>query len=157
MPLSLDATDRAILQALQRGGNLPNTELADELGLTPSTCLRRVKRLEDSGLIAGYVMLLDPDLAGIGATVYVSIKLKNQLNASVTEFEQEILDIPEVLECHLVLGQTDYILKLAVRDLEHYRELMLGRLTQIPSVATIESMMSLKRVKSTTVLPLLAT
>jgi Lrp/AsnC family transcriptional regulator, leucine-responsive regulatory protein len=150
----MDMIDKSLLRLLQSDGRMTNTELADELELNPSTCQRRVKRLEDLGLIDKYVMLLQPNKVGIHNTVYVSIKLHNQMAGTVDLFEQEILKLPEVLECHLVLGQTDYMLKVAVRDLEHYRQLMVQQLTQIAGVATIESMMSLKSVKFTTALPL---
>jgi Lrp/AsnC family transcriptional regulator, leucine-responsive regulatory protein len=154
MHTELDQTDWALLRLLQENGRLHNTELADELELNPSTCQRRLKRLEESGMIARYVMLLDSEKIGVNSTVYVSIKLRDQMHKTVSTFEQEILQLPEVLECHLVLGQTDYMLKIAVRDLIHYREFMLQHLTQIPGVTQIESMMSLKRVKFTTALPI---
>ncbi len=154
MQKMIDATDKRILQLLQADGKMTNTELADELDLNPSSCQRRVKQLEELGLIEKYVMLLNPEKVGIQTTVYVSIKLQDQMHKTVSHFEREILKLPEVLECHLVLGQTDYMLKVVVRDLEHYRQLMIQTLTQIPGVATIESMMSLKSVKFTTALPL---
>jgi Lrp/AsnC family transcriptional regulator, leucine-responsive regulatory protein len=154
MQVDLDATDLALLKLLQHRGRIHNTELADELNLNPSTCQRRLKRLEESGIIDQYVMLLNAEKVGINSTVYVSIKLRDQMHKTVHHFEQEIFKLPEVLECHLVLGQTDYMLKVAVRDLVHYREFMLQHLTQIPGVTQIESMISLKRVKLTTALPI---
>jgi Lrp/AsnC family leucine-responsive transcriptional regulator len=149
----IDGIDRRILQYLQVKGRVQNTELADELNLAPSTCLRRVKRLEEEGYIRGYTALLDVDKVGFPETVYVQVKLKNQFHNTVASFEKALLRLPEVLECHLVLGQSDYMIKVATASLADYRRFMLQHLTQIPEVANIESMISLKRVKSTTSLP----
>jgi DNA-binding Lrp family transcriptional regulator len=150
----LDRTDRAILAALQRDGRLPNNVLADRVGLSPAPCLRRVRRLETEGYIAGYAALLAPERLDRGLVVYVRIRLSHQTREAIECFEREILAVPDVLECHAMLGHPDYVLRVAARDLDQYREWFMEHLAPLSGVDTIESQVAFRTIKSTTELPL---
>lgn len=150
----LDRTDRAILAALQRDGRLPNNVLADRVGLSPAPCLRRVRRLEAEGYIAGYAALLAPDKLDRGLVVYVRIRLTHQTRDAIERFEREIVGVPDVLECHAMVGHPDYMLRVAARDLDQYREWFMEHLAPLPGVDTIESQVAFRTIKSTTELPL---
>jgi Lrp/AsnC family transcriptional regulator, repressor for azl operon len=152
--LLLDRTDRAILAALQRNGRLPNNVLADQVGLSPAPCLRRVRRLEAEGYIAGYAALLAPDKLDRGLVVYVRIRLRHQTREAIERFEREIVAVPDVLECHAMLGHPDYMLRVAARDLDQYREWFMEHLAPLAGVDTIESQVAFRTIKSTTELPL---
>lgn len=151
--LELDKKDRKILALLQQRGNLPNNELADLVHLSPSTCLRRVKRLEELGVIRGYVALLEAEKIGRALSVFVRVRLGHKTRADVERFEHEVLQYPEVTECHVVMGEDDFLLKIAVADLNDFQKFLLDRLTAIPGVSTVNSMAVLRQVKSTTELP----
>jgi Lrp/AsnC family transcriptional regulator, leucine-responsive regulatory protein len=153
MPL-LDRTDRAILAALQRDGRLPNNVLADRVGLSPAPCLRRVRRLETEGYIAGYAALLSPDKLDRGLVVYVRIRLSHQTRDAIERFEREIVGVPDVLECHAMVGDPDYMLRVAARDLDQYREWFMEHLAPLAGVDTIASQVAFRTIKSTTELPL---
>jgi Lrp/AsnC family transcriptional regulator, leucine-responsive regulatory protein len=153
MPL-LDRTDRAILAALQRDGRIPNNVLADRVGLSPAPCLRRVRRLEAEGYIAGYAALLAPDKLDRGLVVYVRIRLRHQTREAIERFERDIVGVPDVLECHAMLGHPDYMLRVAARDLDQYREWFMEHLAPLAGVDTIESQVAFRTIKSTTELPL---
>lgn len=150
----LDRTDRAILAALQRDGRLPNNVLADRVGLSPAPCLRRVRRLEAEGYIAGYAALLAPERLDRGLVVYVRIRLTHQTREAIERFEREVLAVPDVLECHAMLGHPDYMLRVAARDLDQYREWFMEHLAPLAGVDTIESQVAFRTIKSTTELPL---
>lgn len=150
----LDQTDRAILAALQRDGRLPNNVLADRVGLSPAPCLRRVRRLEAEGYIAGYAALLSPERIDRGLVVYVRIRLQHQSREAIERFEADVLAVPGVLECHAMLGHPDYILRSAARDLDQYREWFMEHLAPLEGVDTIESQVAFRTIKSTTELPL---
>jgi Lrp/AsnC family transcriptional regulator, leucine-responsive regulatory protein len=150
----LDRTDRAILAELQRDGRMPNNVLADRVGLSPAPCLRRVRRLEAEGYIAGYAALLAPDRLDRGLVVYVRIRLSHQTRDVIERFEREILAVPDVLECHAMVGDPDYMLRVAARDLDQYREWFMEHLAPLAGVDTIESQVAFRTVKSTTELPL---
>jgi DNA-binding Lrp family transcriptional regulator len=152
--LLLDRTDRAILAELQRDGRMPNNVLADRVGLSPAPCLRRVRRLEAEGYIAGYTALLAPDRLDRGLVVYVRIRLSHQTRDVIERFEREILAVPDVLECHAMVGDPDYMLRVAARDLDQYREWFMEHLAPLAGVDTIESQVAFRTVKSTTELPL---
>jgi Lrp/AsnC family transcriptional regulator, leucine-responsive regulatory protein len=152
--LLLDRTDRAILAELQRDGRMPNNVLADRVGLSPAPCLRRVRRLEAEGYIAGYAALLAPDRLDRGLVVYVRIRLSHQTRDVIERFEREILAVPDVLECHAMVGDPDYMLRVAARDLDQYREWFMEHLAPLAGVDTIESQVAFRTVKSTTELPL---
>jgi Lrp/AsnC family leucine-responsive transcriptional regulator len=150
----LDHTDRAILAALQREGRLPNNVLADRVGLSPAPCLRRVRRLEEEGYIAGYAALLAPDKLDRGLVVYVRIRLRHQTREAIERFERDVVGVPDVLECHAMLGHPDYMLRVAARDLDQYREWFMEHLAPLAGVDTIESQVAFRTIKSTTELPL---
>ena len=150
----LDRTDRAILAELQRDGRMPNNVLADRVGLSPAPCLRRVRRLETDGYIAGYAALLAPDRLDRGLVVYVRIRLSHQTRDAIERFEREILAVPDVLECHAMVGDPDYMLRVAARDLDQYREWFMEHLAPLAGVDTIESQVAFRTIKSTTELPL---
>lgn len=152
--LELDKKDRRILSILQRQGNIPNNELAEMVHLSPSTCLRRVKRLEELGVIRGYVALLEAEKIGRGLCVFVRVKLDHKSRADVERFENEVLKYPEVTECHVVMGEDDFLLKIVVADLNDFQKFLLDHLTAIPGLSTVISTAVLRQVKSTTELPI---
>jgi Lrp/AsnC family transcriptional regulator, leucine-responsive regulatory protein len=152
--MALDATDYCILDLLQKDGRISNQDLADRVGLSPSPCLRRTKALESNGAIRKYVALLDPSTVGRGMRAIVQVRLNHQTSASVDRFEKEILKYPQVLECDLIAGDWDYILRVAVRDLEEFRGFCVNSLAKIAGVANVKSNISMKEVKYSTALPL---
>ena len=150
----LDAIDRRILEVLQRNARIPNTDLADEVGLTPAPCLRRVKRLEELGFIAGYTAVLDHKRVGLGLTVFVTVTLDRQTKRTYDDFALQMRAAPEVLECYLILGERDFLLKIVVADLEAYQRFYLEVLTLAPGVRNINSIIAVNEEKRTTVLPI---
>jgi len=152
--LKLDAIDRKILAALQDNGRLSNVELAERVGLSASPCLRRVRQLEDAGMIARYVALLNQEAVGLPVSVFISIKLERQSEDDLDRFEAEVRKYPEVLECYLMTGTRDYLLRVATRDLAAYERFLKTKLTRVENVASIESSFALKQVKYTNSLPL---
>ena len=149
----LDDRDRAILRALMKDGRLSNVELAEKVNLSPSACLRRVKMLEESGLIAGYVMLLDPVAAGLSGAAYVSVTLEQQGRVTLDKFESDVRRHPEIIECYLLAGQADYLLRVAFRDARDFERIHTDILTQLPGVSRVQSTLALRTVKKTTALP----
>ncbi|WP_367576133.1 Lrp/AsnC family transcriptional regulator [Pelagibius sp. 7325] len=152
--MKLDVIDRKILGALQDNGRLSNVELAERVGLSPSPCLRRVRMLEDAGMITRYVALLDQKAVGLPVSVFISIKLERQQEDDLDSFEAEVRKYPEVLECYLMTGTRDYLLRVATRDLAAYERFLKTKLTRVENVASIESSFALKQVKYTNSLPL---
>ena len=150
----MDSTDRRLLTALQQDGRITNQALADQIGLSPSPCLRRVRALEDSGLITGYAAILDRDKAGLPITAFLRIKLANHAPATVAAFEKAILRLDEVLECHLTSGAEDYLLQVVVDSQSGYERFMRERLHPVPGIAGIETSFALGTVKRTPALPL---
>ncbi len=150
----LDAIDRAILAQLQEDARITNAALAEAVGLSPSPCLRRVRQLEEAGVIRRYATLVDPVAVGMGVNVFVSIRLERQVEAALNAFEDAVADMAEVMECYLMTGDADYLLRIAVADLDHFRRVVLERLTKIPGVASIRSSITLKQVSYRTALPL---
>lgn len=150
----LDRIDRKILAALQEDGRLPNNELAERVGLSPSPCLRRVKALEEAGVIARYVALVDPASVDLPVNIFVSVSLERQVEARLDGFEAEVMALPEVLECYLMTGDADYLLRVVVPDLASYERFLKEHLTRIPGVASIRSSFALKQVRYRTALPL---
>lgn len=148
--ITLDETDKRILRILQEDGRRRNTDLADAIGMTPAPCLRRVKTLEESGLIRKYVALLDPPLAGQTLTVIVEVKLTSQTIERIKAFEKAVASLPNVLECYLVTGDWDYVLKICVRDLEEFQHFLVQRLTSLREVQSLKSTIAMKCVKQTT-------
>lgn len=151
--MELDAIDRGILRALQTNGRMSNTELSEVVNLSPSACHRRVQRLEVEGYISGYVALLNARKLGVPTTVYVEIKLQAQADEVLEAFEKAVARIPNVLECHLMAGAADYILKIVAEDTEDFARIHRQYLTRLPGVAQMQSSFALRTVCRTTALP----
>jgi Lrp/AsnC family leucine-responsive transcriptional regulator len=154
--ISMDATDVRILDALQREGRLTNLELAARVGLSVSPCLRRVKRLERDGVIQRYVAVVDQAKVGIPVSVFVSVKLERQREDVMARFEQAIAGYPEVIECYLMTGSRDYLLRVVTSDLAAYERFLKETITRIDGVASIESSFALNQVKFANALPIAA-
>ncbi|WP_237684735.1 Lrp/AsnC family transcriptional regulator [Szabonella alba] len=146
----LDATDRRILTALQREGRVTNAELSERVNLSPSACHRRVQRLEQDGFISGYVALLDARRMGRPTTVFVEITLQGQTEELMDAFEREVARLPDLLECHLMAGAADYLLKIIARDSEDYSRIHRQYLSRLPGVAQMQSSFALRTVVRTT-------
>lgn len=155
MPISeLDAIDRNILDVLQQNARISNVELSEKVNLSPSPCLRRVRRLESEGTIRSYVTLLDPAEVGLPVSVFVQVSLERQVDDALENFERAIVARPEVMECYLMTGDSDYLLRVVAPDLEAFQRFLLDHLTRIPGVASIKSSFALKQVSYRTALPL---
>jgi Lrp/AsnC family leucine-responsive transcriptional regulator len=155
MPISeLDAIDRNILDVLQQDARISNVELSEKVNLSPSPCLRRVRRLESEGTIRSYVTLLDPAEVGLPVSVFVQVSLERQVDDALENFECAIVARPEVMECYLMTGDSDYLLRVVAPDLEAFQRFLLDHLTRIPGVASIKSSFALKQVSYRTALPL---
>jgi Lrp/AsnC family leucine-responsive transcriptional regulator len=152
--MTLDRIDRAIISELQADGRLSNQALSERVGLSPSPCSRRLKLLEDGGIIKGYTALIDEAAIGFTMSVFVFIKLERQVDESLNAFESAIMDFPEVLDCWLMTGTRDYLLRIVTTGLPHYEHFLTGELTRIPGIASIESSLSLRRVKSAPASPI---
>ncbi|MET0541426.1 MAG: Lrp/AsnC family transcriptional regulator [Variovorax sp.] len=152
--VQLDSIDVAILQALQGNGRLSNLELAQQVHLSPSACLRRVKHLEETGVIAGYVALLNPKAVGAHGTSFTIVNLDTLGGDALGRFEQAVRDEPRILDCHYVAGSNDYLIRFAYRDAEDLERFHAEVLMRLPGVARTNSMLVLRTVKKTTALPL---
>ena len=150
----MDQTDKRILKALQQNGKLQNNELAQVIGLSPSPCLRRVKQLEDDGIIEKYVALVDPAKVNLGLTVFARIWLKSQDAETVDQFVDAIQDMPEVVECQLMAGDCDFFLRIVVADLDAYRQFQIHYLNKISGLQNVKTEIPLQKIKQTTELPL---
>jgi DNA-binding Lrp family transcriptional regulator len=150
----LDQIDRRILAELQQNARLSNSELAERAGISPSPCWRRVRRLEESHVIGRYVTLLDPGSLGLRVSVFVQVSLATQVESALEIFEQAILARPEVMECYLMTGNADYLLRVVAADLAAYERFLMDHLTRIPVVSNIRSSFALRSVKYRTDLPL---
>lgn len=152
--MELDRFDRQILQVLQQDGRISNQDLADRIGLSPSPCLRRVRTLEEAGIITGYRALVDAKALGLSLMALIHISMDQHTPERFDAFEQAVGAIPEVMECLLITGQAaDYQLKVVVKDMDAYQELLLNRLTRIPGVTGVHSSFILRRVVDKTALP----
>lgn len=152
--ISYDHLNRRILEELQKHGRLSNVELAERVGLSPSPCLARVRQLEEAGVIRGYFGLLDPEKLGPTMSVFIHITLERQSEKGLDVFEKTVADLPEVMECYLMTGDADYLLRVVVKDAVALKDFILEKLTKTPGVANIRSSFSLKQVKFKTALPL---
>ena len=153
--MKLDRYDQHILDVLQEDGRINNQDLADRIGLSPSPCLRRVRALEESGLIEGYRALVNAKKLGLSLMALIHISMDKHTPERFANFESEVTVLPEVLECLLITGQTaDYQLKVVVRDMEHYQHFLLDKLTHIQGVTGVRSSFVLRRIKHKTALPL---
>ncbi len=152
--MELDRYDRQILRLLQDNGRLTNQELADRIGLSPSPCLRRVRALEEAGLITGYRAMIDAKAVGLNLMALIHISMDQHTPERFEGFEKAVRDIPEILECLLITGQSaDYQLKAVVRDMDAYQDLLLNRVTRIPGVTGVHSSFVLRRVVDKTAVP----
>lgn len=151
--MSLDTIDRAILRVLQRQGRISNADLSTKVHLSPSACHRRVQRLEEAGYIRDYVALLDARRMGVSTTVFVEITLQGQSDETLEAFETAVSRIPDVLECHLMAGSADYILKVVAESTEDFARIHRQHLTRLPGVAQMQSSFALRTVFKTTALP----
>lgn len=152
--MKLDPIDLRILDELQRDGALSNVELARRIQLSPSPCLARVKALEQGGVIERYVALASATALGLGLNVFISISLTSQNKASLAEFERRIAEHDEVMECYLMTGDSDYLIRVALPDMAALERFILEQLTPIPGIEKIRSSFALKQVRSKTALPL---
>lgn len=150
----LDAIDRRILRSLQENARLSNAELAQKVGLSTSPVWRRVKALEEAGVITGYQALVDPASVGLAVNVFVHVSLEKQVEAALEAFEAAIRRRPEVLECYLMTGESDYLLRVVVPNLGAYERFVMDHLTRIRGIASIKSSFALRPVKHGTELPL---
>jgi Lrp/AsnC family transcriptional regulator, leucine-responsive regulatory protein len=150
----LDETDRKILTVLQEDGRISLSDLAVRVALSPSSCLRRIRRLERAGIISRYVAVLDQAKVGLPVSVFVSIKLESQRVEALERFKKAIAKWPEVLECYLMTGPRDYLLRIVVADLEAYERFLKQKLTRIDGVSSIESSFALEQAKYSHILPL---
>ena len=153
-PIRLDEIDAKILDQLQKNARIPNVELAKCIGLSAAPCLRRVRALEDAGVIRGYVTLLDPSAVDLGVTIFVQVWLNAQASEPMNIFEEAIVKRREVMDCYLMTGDPDYLLRVVVPDVASYERFLRESLTKIASVNTIRSTFTLKQVKYSTALPL---
>jgi Lrp/AsnC family leucine-responsive transcriptional regulator len=144
---SLDKTDRKILRELQRNARISNQDLGELVGLSPTPCARRVRNLEKRGIIKGYAAIVDEVQMGFGFSVFVSVQLDHQTDDRLLKFESEIQEFPEVIDCWLMTGNRDYLLRLALENLSEFERFLTGRLTKVEGVASIESSIPIRRVK----------
>ena len=152
--MQLDNLDRRILDALHRNAKLSNAQLAEEVGLSPSPCLRRVRLLEEAGVIRGYHAELDRSKSGLGLTVFVGVKVERHHDASANAFRAAVIDLPEVISCHVVSGESDFLLQVVLPDLASYEDFLFSTLLKLPAVSDIRSNFAISTVKSQTALPL---
>jgi Lrp/AsnC family transcriptional regulator, leucine-responsive regulatory protein len=152
--MSLDRVDRRLLEVLQREGRLSNVALAERVHLSPSPCLRRMKALEEDGVIEGYRAVLDREAVGLGLTVFVEVKVEGHSEAVASAVQEAVTAMPEVVSCHIVSGAADFLLEVVVPDLRAYEGLLLGSLLNLPSVSDVRSNFAIRTVKAPGPLPL---
>lgn len=152
--MKLDAYDRRILAALQRDGRLSNVQLAEEIGLSPSPCLRRVRMLEEAGVIRGYQANLDRHEVGLGLTVFVGVRVERHNDEHSEAFRRAVTALPEVISAFLVSGESDFLLQVVVPDLSAYDRFLTGSLLKLPGVSDIRSNFAINTVKTPGPLPL---
>lgn len=152
--LVADRVDRAIVARLQRDGRIANVDLAEAISLSPSACLRRVKALEASGIIAGYRAEVDRVQAGLGLTVFIGLKVEGQSQETAVRIEQALLSIPSVVACYLVSGSSDFLVEAAVPDLAAYEQLLLSQILTIPNIVQAQSTFAIRTILSRGPLPL---
>ncbi|MBY8976172.1 Lrp/AsnC family transcriptional regulator [Rhodobacteraceae bacterium NNCM2] len=148
MDQTLDEIDQRILRELQRDARQTHQELSERIGLSPSPCARRIRKLEAEGFITGYSAIIDEGKMGWGFNVFVSVRLDQQVDDRLVTFEREVARCPEIVDCWLMTGSFDYLLRVSVRDLDEFEHFLTGRLTRIAGVASIESSIPIRRVKN---------
>lgn len=155
MPIDdLDLVDRRIIAALQADGRLSNVDLADRVGLSPSPCLRRVNRLEREGYIESYRAVLGRRSIGLGLSVFIGVKIDGHADDRATTFEREVVAFPEVVACHMIASEADYLLEVAVPDLDHYQRFLVDKLLELPLVREVRSNIAIQTLKAGAPLPL---
>jgi Lrp/AsnC family transcriptional regulator, leucine-responsive regulatory protein len=153
--MKLDQIDRKILAILQENGNITNAQLAKDVGLSPAPTLERVKKLEQSGIIASYHAELNKEKIGLGVCIFVLVTLSSHKMNQINAFIQKINNIPEVVECHHITGQGDFLLKILTKDIPTYQSLILDTLSQIEEIGNMRSMVNLNTYKSSKVIPIM--
>jgi Lrp/AsnC family transcriptional regulator, leucine-responsive regulatory protein len=151
---NLDAMDKALLRELQRDGRITNQDLAQRIGLSPAACLERVKRLREKGVIRRYMIDIDPGAVDLALLIFVEVSLHSTVESALDEFKAIVRNTPEILECHLVAGGFDYLIKARVKDMNAYRAFLGERLSLLPGVRETRTYAVLEEVKSTTALPI---
>jgi len=151
---NLDDIDRRLLAELQEDGRITNVELAQRVGLTPPPCLRRVRSLEDEGVIRGYHADLDASKLGYTITVFALVSLKSQAEDALRQFEEHMRALPEVRECHMLNGEIDFILKIVSRDLQSFQEFLTSKLTPAPNVASVKTSLTIRTAKQVPGVPM---
>jgi Lrp/AsnC family transcriptional regulator, leucine-responsive regulatory protein len=152
--MKIDRFDRAILRILQKDGRISNVDLAARVSLSESACLRRVRRLEEQGFIEKYTALLNQRLAGLAGNVFVHIALNREEQSELAAFEAAVQNLPEVMECYLMTGEFDYLLRVVVADMADFERVHKESLTRLPGVARVNSSVAIRTVRKTTELPL---
>ena len=150
---SLDHIDRQLLTRLQDEGRITNVELASRVGLTAPPCLRRVRALEEAGIIRGYHADIDPQKLGFAITVFAMVSLKSQAESDLKAFEEHVSTLPQVRECHMLNGEIDFILKLVATDLKSFQEILTSRLTTAPNVASVKTSLTIRTAKAVPGIP----
>jgi Lrp/AsnC family transcriptional regulator, leucine-responsive regulatory protein len=151
---ALDAIDRKIVGAVQNDGRISAQALAEKVGLSPSPCARRLRLLEEAGIIKGYTAIIDQTKVGLPISAFASIKLERQREENLDHFARAVAGWPEVADCYLMTGQRDYLMRIVVRDLPAYEEFLKSKLTRLEGVASIETSFALGQVKRSETLPL---
>lgn len=151
--VKLDRTDRRILEVLQQNGRIPNVELAKNVALSPSPCLRRLQRLEEDGVIDHYTAILNPTKLGLTLLAFVNVSLDKRAGEGTDSFKTAVQSWPEVTECYAMTGEMDYLLRVLVTDLQHFSRFVMDKLLRHPGVLDVKSSFALEEVKRTTVLP----
>ncbi len=154
--MDIDATDRLILAILQEDASMATAEIAERVGLSQAPCWRRIQRLKDAGLIKAQVYLLDRRKMGLNAQVFAQVKMSAHGRSHLADFAEAIRGFPEVLDCFVLMGSVDFLLRIVTRDIETYERFFFEKLSQVPGVQEINSMVALSEIKSTTALPLAA-
>ncbi|MCB2079654.1 MAG: Lrp/AsnC family transcriptional regulator [Novosphingobium sp.] len=152
--INLDSVDRKLLAELQDDGRITNVELAQRVGLTPPPCLRRVRALEEGGVIRGYHADLDSSKLGFTITVFALVSLKSQAEESLRQFEDHMRELPEVRECHMLNGEIDFILKIVSKDLQSFQEFLTSKLTPAPNVDSVKTSLTIRTAKQVPGVPL---
>ena len=150
----LNEIDLKILSHLQNNARLTNVELSEHIHLSQSPCLRRVRNMESNGIIKGYVALVDQNTVGLPVSVFVNVRLEKQIERALEKFEETVQDWSEVMECYLMTGDSDYLLRVVASDLAAYERFLMDKLTRVPGVASINSSFALKQVTYKTALPI---
>ncbi len=150
----MDSKDRQILQELQANGRLTNQELSERVNLSPSPCLRRLRLMEEQGVITGYTAIVDQKAWGLPVTVFIRVKLERHGDEAVQAFERTIIEMPKVMDCWLMTGRSDYLLRVIAADLDDYEQFVRRELQRVPSIASIDTSFAYGSVKHAQVLPL---